>query len=236
MAHSVLLNNIDHHDLRIITRRGAEFGDNVMSAVTFPAEFRSLQPHYPIVLQKSQDGVSLVPLALLGFEEGENLFLVDGRWDATYVPLSIERHPFQIGVSADQLMIHVDLDHPRVSRSEGEVLFLPQGGTTEFTDRMGSALTTIHQGLQSTPAFIEALLRNELVESFVVDIEMVDGSQNRLVGFYTIHEERLAALGGEALAALNQAGFLQPIYMMIASMSQFRALIERKNLVYAAQR
>jgi hypothetical protein len=236
MAHSVLWNNIDHHDLRIITRRGAQFGDNVMSAVTFPSEFRNLQAHYPIVLQKSQDGASLVPLALLGFEEGENLFLVNDRWDSTCLPLSIERHPFQIGISGDQLMIHVDLDHPRVSRSEGEVLFLPQGGTTEFPDRINSVLMTIHEGLQSTPGFIEALLRNELVESFVVDIEMVDGSQNRLVGFYTIHEERLAALGAEAMAALHQAGYLQPIYMMIASMSQFRALIERKNLAYAARR
>jgi len=235
MAHSVLLNNIDHHDLRVITRRGAEFGDNVMSAVTFPAEFRNLQAHYPIVLQKSHDGASLVPLALFGFEEGENLFLTKDGWDSTYLPLSLERHPFQIGVSGEQLMIHVDLDHPRVSRSEGEVLFLPQGGTTEFTDRISSVLTTIHEGLQATPGFIEALLRNELVESFVVDIEMKDGSQHRLVGFYTIHEERLAALSSEALMALHQAGYLQAIYMMVASMSQFRALIERKNLAYAAQ-
>jgi hypothetical protein len=235
MAHSVLLNNIDHHDLRVITRRGAEFGDNVMSAVTFPAEFRNLQAHYPIVLQKSHDGTSLVPLALFGFEEGENLFLTKDGWDSTYLPLSLERHPFQIGVSGEQLMIHVDLDHPRVSRSEGEVLFLPQGGTTEFTDRISAVLTTIHEGLQATPGFIEALLRNELVESFVVDIEMKDGSQHRLVGFYTIHEERLAALGSEALMALHQQGYLQAIYMMVASMSQFRALIERKNLAYAAR-
>jgi hypothetical protein len=235
MAHSVLLNNIDHHDLRVITRRGAEFGDNVMSAVTFPAEFRNLQANYPIVLQKSHDGTSLVPLALFGFEEGENLFLSKDGWDSTYLPLSLERHPFQIGVSGEQLMIHVDLDHPRVSRSEGEVLFLPQGGTTEFTDRISAVLTTIHEGLQATPGFIEALLRNELVESFVVDIEMKDGSQHRLVGFYTIHEERLAALGSEALMALHQQGYLQAIYMMVASMSQFRALIERKNLAYAAR-
>jgi hypothetical protein len=235
MAKTVLLNNVDHPDLRVITRRGLQYGDNVMSAVTFPAEFRALQSHYPIVLQKSADGTSLVPLVLFGFEEGENLFLAGDGWDATYIPLAVERLPFQIGINGEQMMIHIDLDHPRVSRTEGELLFLPQGGTTEFTDRISAVLMAIHEGLQATPAFIEALLRYELVESFVVDIEMADGAQNRLVGFYTIHEERLQALGGEALAALNQAGFLQPIYMMIASMSQFRALIERKNIAYAAR-
>jgi hypothetical protein len=56
-----------------------------------------------------------------------------------------------------------------------------------------------------------------------------DGSQNRLAGFYTIHEERLAALGGPALEGLHSAGYLQAAYMQIASMSNFRALIERKN-------
>ncbi|MFA9217274.1 MAG: SapC family protein [Sphingomonadaceae bacterium] len=236
MTQSALLNNIDHYDLRVITRHGAEFGDNVMSALTFPAEFRNLQAYYPIVLQKSHDGSTLVPLALFGFEEGENLFLDSAGWDATYVPLTIERHPFQIGVNGEQLTLNIDVDHPRISRTEGEVLFLPQGGTTPYIDRINSVLMTIHEGIQSTPAFIAALVQLELVESFVLDITMADGSQHRLVGFYTIHEERLGALGADALAALHQAGYLQAIYMMIASMTQFRALIERKNRAYAARR
>ena len=37
MANNVLLNNIDHRDLRVITTRAADYGDDVMFAITFPA-------------------------------------------------------------------------------------------------------------------------------------------------------------------------------------------------------
>jgi hypothetical protein len=67
----------------------------------------------------------------------------------------------------------------------------------------------------------------------VLDIELDDGSQNRLAGFYTIHEERLAALKPEQLGRLHEAGYLQAIYMAVASLSQFRELIERKNRLNA---
>jgi len=36
------------------------------------------------------------PSALLGFQPQENLFFVDGRWDAAYVPLQIQRQPFSL--------------------------------------------------------------------------------------------------------------------------------------------
>lgn len=228
MANPVLLNNVDHKDLRVITQRGAAFGDSLMLALTFPAEFRTLQAHYPIVFRKTADG-ALEPVALFGFQEGENLFLQDGRWDATDLPLSVERLPFLIGVSGQELMMHVDLDNPRVSTSEGEPVFLPHGGNTEFLEKMNSTLLALHQGLQDAAGFTEALLQHELLESFVFDIELDDGSQNRLAGFYTINEERLAALDGAVLERLNRAGYLAAIYFAMASLSNFRALIERKN-------
>lgn len=236
MSNTVLLNNVDHKHLHVITSRGAEYGDNVMFAITFPAEFRDLQAHYPIVFRKTGDGVSFEALALLGFQEGENLFLDRNGWDACYVPLAIERQPFLIGNSGEELMVHVDLDSPRLSATEGEPVFLAHGGTTEYLERVNSTLLTIHQGLQSMPGFVAALLEHELLESFVLDIELDDGSQNRLAGFYTVNEERLGALGGNALERLHKAGYLQAIYMAVASLSNFRALIERKNRLNAGRR
>lgn len=228
MANPVLLNNVDHKDLRVITRRGAAYGDNLMLAVTFPAEFRTLQAHYPIVFRKSAAG-AFEPVALFGFQEGENLFLRDGRWEATDLPLSVERLPFLIGANGQELMMHVDLDNPRVSSTEGEPVFLPHGGNSEFLERMNSTLLALHQGLQDVAGFTEALLQNELLESFVFDIELDDGSQNRLAGFYTINEDRLATLDGAVLERLNRSGYLAAIYFAMASLSNFRALIERKN-------
>jgi hypothetical protein len=208
MTRHVQLNNIDHRDLRVDTRRGAALGDDVAFAPTFPAEFRDLQAHYPIVFRKDAGG-ALQPIALLGFEEGHNLFL--------------------IGRDGDGLMVHIDLDNPRARGDAGEALFREQGGNTDYMDRITSVLLTLHNGLERVPAFVDALLVHDLLESFVLDIELDDGSVNRLAGFYTIQEDRLRALDAAALGELHAAGHLQPVFMAVASVANFRNLIERMN-------
>ncbi len=234
MPNPVLLNNVDHLNLRVKTNRGAQYGENEMVALTFPAEFRELQGQYPIVFRKSDDGDQFYAMALLGLMDGENLYLSEERWEATYVPLSILRQPFLIGVGNGDLLVHIDLDNTRVNETEGEALFLPHGGSTEFLERMNSLLFTLHQGLESMGPFTKTLLELDLLESFVVDIELKDGSQNRFAGFYTINEESLAKLNAETLDKLHKNGYLQAIYMALASLQQFRGLIERKNRRNAA--
>lgn len=236
MSKHALLNNIDHKDLRVITTRSAELGDNVMLALTFPSEFRDLQAHYPIVFRKNAQG-QFESVALLGFKDGQNLFLSQDGWDATYIPLTIERQPFLIGFDANrEPMMHIDLDHPRVNRDAGEPLFREFGGNTEFLERMNSVLLAIHQGMADNETFIGTLLQFELLESFVFDIQLNDGSNNRLAGFYTLHEERLRGLNGAVLERLSRTGHLQAMYMQLASLSQFRALIGRMNKLNAGDR
>ncbi len=231
MARHAVLNNLDHRDLRVVTTRGAALGDAVMAAPTFPGEFRNLQAHYPIVFQKAADGTGFQPLALLGLRDGQNLFLRDdGRWDAAYLPLAIERQPFLIGFdAAGEPVVHVDLDSPRLRHGgdEGEALFLPFGGNTDHLERISSVLQALHDGVQRTPAFVAALLRHELLEPFALEFADPDGTPRRWSGFYIIHEERLARLGAEALGELHAAGHLLDIYMAVASVSRFRDLIER---------
>ncbi|MYN05276.1 peptidase [Pseudoduganella sp. DS3] len=240
MANHVLLNNIDHKDLHVQTARGAGFGDDVMSALTFPSEFRDIQACYPIVFRQAADG-SYEAHALFGLQDGENLFLGQHGWDAPYLPLSIARQPFLIGINGTELMVHVDLDHPRIGRSAGagdggsEPLFRPHGGTSEYLERVSSTLLAIHQGLQQAGGFLAALQEHQLLEPFVLDIELDDGTPYRLAGCHTINEERLAALPGAALENLHRAGYLQPIYMVLASISNFRTLIERKNRRHAGR-
>jgi hypothetical protein len=220
-----LLNNITHKDLRIITRRGAQWGDAVMSCPVTPDEFRLLQAHYPIVFQKNAEG-QFQPIVLFGLEDEQNLFLNAEGWNAQYVPLAMQRMPFVIGMADDELRMLVDMTSPRISKgADGEAVFLPQGGNTEFLERANSVLKSLHEGLQSTPEFIQTLVAHDLLESFVLKVERPDGTQGRLVGLYTIHEERLAALDANTVGLLHQADYLQPIYMALASMSNFHTLI-----------
>lgn len=222
------LNNIDHRDLRVATSRAAEYGDDVMSAVTFPAEFRNIQAHYPIVFQPQAEG-GFQPIALLGLKQGQNLFLRHGRWDAPYMPLAIERQPFLIGFDQGEPVVHVDLDSPRIVARDGEALFLPYGGHTDYLERISSVLQALHQGLQATPAFVAALQRHQLLEPFGLEFEFADGSAHRWAGCHTIHEDRLAKLDAAAVAELHQAGHLHDIYMAVASVARFRDLIQRAD-------
>jgi len=238
---SVLLNSRDHAAMRVVTRRGTAYGDGAIQAPLFPAEFRNAQAHYPIVFRDDGAG-GLYPVALFGLVEGRNLFLEHAGsetvWDAHYLPWSVERQPFMIGRSGapsgsaadgDGLHLHVDLAHPRVRLAEDDdaALFDDHGQPTELVQRAGSLLRAIHEGMEALPAFMDALLTHRLLESFVLDIESDQGGVSRISGFQAIHEERLAALDAQALGALHRAGFLEPIYMAVASMAQLRGLIER---------
>lgn len=223
-----LLNNVTHKDLRVFTQRGARWGDDVMSCPVTPDEFGSLQAHYPIVFQPDGRG-SFMPVALFGLEEGRNVFLDETGWNADYLPLAMRRMPFSIGVAPDdELRMMVDMASPRIAKgAEGEAVFLPHGGNSELLENANSVLRALHEGLQATPEFIQALTSNDLLESFVLDVERPDGSHGQLVGLYTIHEERLAALDGGTVALLHQAEYLRPIYMAIASLSNLSTLIRR---------
>lgn len=223
-----LLNNITHRDLRVVTERGARWGDDVMSCPVTPDEFRSLQSHYPIVYQPDGAG-SFLPVALFGLQQGQNLFLTADGWDADYLPLAMRRMPFSIGVADDELRMMVDMASPRIARgAEGEAVFLPQGGSSDLLETANSVLRALHEGLQSTPEFIQALVVHDLLESFVLDVERPDGSHGRLVGYHTIHEEKLAALDAGTVGLLHQADYLRPIYLSIASLSNFTRLIRRQ--------
>lgn len=237
MANYELLNNIDHQDLRVIIDRSAEYGDNVWYAATFPSEFRNLQRHYPIFFMKNPDTGEFQAVAMFGVEEGENLFLDASGWNAGYIPLNVMRMPFLIGFqdqdehgrASREPVITVDMDSPRVNTERGEPVFLEQGGNSPYIEQVGSILKVLHEGVQRSAPFFATLADLNLIESFVLDVQLDDGSEHRLAGFYTINEDALRKLAGDDLAMLNARGYLEAIYMTIASMSHIPDLIDRKN-------
>jgi hypothetical protein len=236
MNRHVLLNNVDHHGLRVDTRRVPGLGDEVTSVLTFPGEFRFLQAYYPIVFHKDAQG-AFHPLALLGLREHENVFLDADGWAVPYLPLAIERKPFLIGASDGEPTVHVDLDSPRiVGEGAGEAVFKEFGGTTPYLERISSVLRALHEGLQQNAGFSAQLLALDLLEPLRLDATLRDGTPLQLDGVYAIHEERLRGLDGATLERLNRSGALEAIHMVIASGQHFRDLIERTERRHAADR
>ncbi|MEI6642803.1 MAG: SapC family protein [Novosphingobium sp.] len=233
MSQHQILNSTDHGQLRIYTEAGAEFGDNVMASLAMPAEFREVQAHYPIVFRRDAETGKLAALALFGFEAGENLFLSGSTWEARYRPMAHAVQPFLIGRPAEEgaaPQVHIDMDSPRISTSgEGMRVFDDAGTPTPYLEAVATMLGDLDYAWHESPAFFTALEAYDLVEPFSLEVTLDNGSVQSLVGFQTIHEDRLAALDGEALAALMSEGHLAQIYMVLASLAQFGGLVARKN-------
>lgn len=243
MTNFQLLNNVQHKDLRVIIDRSAQLGDNVWYAVTFPNEFKSLQRHYPVFFIKNPDDGEFQAVAMFGVEEGENLFLDENGWNASYIPLNIMRQPFLIGFQDQdhggetrrEPVVSIDMDSVRIHPELGEPVFLEHGGNSEYLENVNSILNVVFVGMRTTKPFFKTLEELDLLESFVLDAQLSDGSEHRLAGFYTINEDVLAELEGEQLEMLNKRGYLEAIYMVIASMANLPTLLERKNELRKAE-
>ena len=229
---TVLLNNVDHNDLHVITRHGPEFGDAVSQVLVFPTEFESVQREYPIVFRRDAEG-ALRPVALLGLTRDENLFLDGaGGWRSSYIPALLQRGPFSIGApdtAEGEPMIRIDLEHPRVSRSEGTPIFLPQGGNSAYLEHIAGVLRTIYVGHHLLDPMIAAfegagLLQPDNLEARVSETEVYAVSE-----VLTINQGRLAALGGDELFALHQRGFLQSAFLAAASLGNVQRLADLKS-------
>jgi hypothetical protein len=237
MARYELLNNVAHKDLRVITRFGREFGDDVGMVPAFPSEYAELQREYPIFFRKDRDSGQWQSVALLGFEQRENLFLQDDRWNAAYLPGAAAKGPFLIGFQ-EQLVdgelrtepvIHVDLDHPRVSFTEGEAVFLPHGGNSPYLQHIADVLHGIRVGTEFGAAMFAALDAMGLIQPFNLDVQLDEKHRVTVSGLHGIDRERLATLDAESLHKLHGAGYLEGAFLVQASMHNLRRLMAEKQ-------
>ena len=232
MSDHQLLNVAAHCDLRVRRERSADLGDGVMTALIVPDEFRQVQASYPILFRQNRERTGYVALALFGFDAGENLFLDGDRWDAPYLPLSIDIQPFLIGgvPGADATpKAVIDLASPRIATDDGVRIFDREGRPSPYLEVILERLGALDAGYRGSAAFLDALDRYQLLEPFTLEVTLDDGATNRLVGFHAIAEERLAELDAATLGKLNADGHLLPLYMAVASLANFPALIARKN-------
>lgn len=233
----VLLNNIDHHDLRLIMKGSRAGGDGVNQVLVFPTELEQAQRDFPIVLRPDAQG-RLRPVALLGLERDDNLFLdADGVWQSDHVPAVLQISPFAISASADReggLQILIDPDHPRLSRIEGEPLFLEHGGHAPALEKMLGVLRSAYVGDGLLDPMVEAFRAARLLRPFALELQVGPGRAYAVSDAQTIDRERLAALTGDELAALHRGGFLQSAFMIAASLGNLQGLVNRMAARLAA--
>jgi hypothetical protein len=225
MTNIVVLNSLTHRDVRVEAEASAKFGDNQRFVPVVIAEIPLLVTHYPVLFSKDTDTGAFFCGAMLGIDEGENLFLLDGKGHEGYRPLNLQRAPFF--VSGEDLAI--DLDHARVAAHEGQALFNDKGEPTAYLESIKAAFQQLKPGAEMTKRFIETLLQLNLLEPIDVVLGFDDGSKRNLADLYTVNQEVLRQLPDTAVIELFRRGYLHLIYLLVASLKQIPVLAQKKN-------
>ena len=195
-------------------------------------EFTLVQRHFPIVFSV---GGTPVPIALMGLNEGVNVFLDENGRSTDpnlYIPAYLRRYPFllaKLRPDVDELSLCFDPTSGAVGDfDEGEALFdgdQPSAATKailEFCEQFEAA------GLR-TNAFVEDLVKSDLLMDGEVAIQP-EGADQPFVyrGFRMVDEEKVRNLRGDELRKMNQNGMLPLIYAHLFSLSEMRSVFARQ--------
>jgi hypothetical protein len=177
----------------------------------------------PVVFAPVDKG--FLPMALLGLDNGQNLFVgAGGEWLGEYVPAALRSQPFALGRNTQgQLILCIDEASPLVSDSEGEPFF-PQGDELAAGARKAlDFLSRIEQGRASTLRACEALARHGCIVPLVFKVK-VSGVDRTIEGLFQAGEPQLGALPDEAFLELRASGALQLAYTQLLSLHKLPLL------------
>ena len=234
MTNSVLLDKNTHKHTRIKTERGAQYGEAVNYIPVVADELAQLALDYPVYFMKNNQTGQFELYALTGFDEGQNLFLQNDIWHATYVPLHLQRQPFKLGIGnkltskteQTDLAVTINEQHPRVNNSEGTRLFNETGEPTTYLNNVSEQLIKLMHGGERTTAFINTLLKHDLIEAVQLNITKPNGKTQGYNGLYSIAAETLQQLPAEALNGLHSMGYIQACHLILCSSGHVKKLVK----------
>jgi len=226
------LNSRDHGTWRAKAMNSAPWLKGQHAIPLTAEEFPQAQRHYPIIFAS---GENPVPLALMGLNEGVNVFVNDeGKIDApVYLPAYIRRYPFllaKLSPDTQELSLCFDPTSDMVGDfSEGELLFV-DNQPSEGTQNALNFCESFEQAGQKTAAFVEELQKHDLLMEGEVAIQQ-DGVEQPFIyrGFQMINQEKLREMRGDVLRTWNQNGLLALIYAHLYSLDLMRDIFAAQH-------
>jgi SapC len=229
----VPVNRERHAKTRIREIQGFGFAAKFHIAYVTMHEFSRAAAVYPIVFVEDKD--SFRPVALLGLDAGENLFVgADGKWGAAYVPAIIRRYPFALAGTGNegQYTICLDEGSDLVSTTDGSPLFDDKGEPTQVIENVKRYLSELQQMDQLTQQFAAWLKENNMFTPLNMRVRDQDKVKN-IAGCYVVNEERLNNLSDEKFLELRSKRFLPAIYAQLMSLAQVERLMTLKDKRHA---
>ena len=192
---------------------------------------------YPIVFTSSDGGKSYALVVVVGLTRGENLFVRDGRWEATsYVPAYLRRYPFCMSrvrlddVEQQQRLICVEMSY---LDENGEKLFDAEGKPLERWAPIEKLLNEYEADLERTREMCAILADYALLEPFAMQANFEGGGQIALSGMARVDEKRLESLNAGQMKNLLKKGILGRIYAHLLSLENFPRMLARRASVSA---
>lgn len=187
-------------------------------------EFAAAAACCPILITKETTTGAFYAGAMFGFRPGENLVgSADER--GGFQPLMLQRDGFFIS----EQNIAIDREHARFSETEGEPLFDGARQPADGLRAIQRVLGVIHQGLEQTRAFIDAIVELRLLESIDIALSFDGGERLTLQGLYTVSLDRLRDVDDASALRLFRAGHLQLAYAVTGSLKQIPRLARLRN-------
>jgi hypothetical protein len=192
-------------------------------------EFAQAALSFPIIFA----GPERIPLAVMGLNGGDNLFIDDkgGFADATYLPAYIRRYPFVLaGNETDEQMV-VCIDRGPLISEKGETkLFEADGQPSEYTKNAIKFCDDFEVERRRSISFVQLLKDLDLLDQkqAVYTPPNADGSpgQPQLVAeYFAVTEEKLKTLSAEKLVELRDNGALGAIYAHMVSLTGWDRLM-----------
>lgn len=194
-------------------------------------EFPEASRHYPIIFSAGENSV---PLALMGLNEGVNVFLdADGKLtENVYVPAYVRRYPFllaKLRPDSEELSLCFDPTCDLVGEhDEGNALFDGEN-PTEATQGLLDFCRQFEEAGLRTQNFVEELEKHKLLMDGEVAIQQ-EGTEQPFIyrGFKMVDEAKLRELRGDVLRTMNQNGMLAMIYAHLFSLQLIREIFGRQ--------
>lgn len=223
----VALNSKTHLNLRIRpSDEGLRFTSKANSVLLAGIEFPEASRHFPIVFAKGA-GPQVLPIALLGFRDRENLFVDStGRWQGEYVPAYIRRYPFVLARGdGPDLTVCIDESYPGFGADEGQALFNAKGEPTDHLKGVLAFLQDYHAQIERTEAFARNLQELGLLTEVSAKVDLPGGESYALTGLLMVDERKLQALPDDQVQRLFRSGGLAWIYAHLISIANFTRLL-----------
>lgn len=197
------------------------------------AEIAIASRDYPIAFVSGDAGATFLPMAILGLEQQQNLFLGEsGAWDpAAYIPAYARRYPFcmaRVTLDGKEQDDRVACVETSAVSPQGEALFNDKGEPLPAWEGRQKLLFEFEADLARTDQMCGALKELGLLEPFTMEAVPRVGAPLAMTGMHRVAEQKLAELSGEQLKALVQNGVLARIYSHLVSQLNFQRLLDRR--------